>query len=170
MGEEEEEADKAHGDGPPYIVETPLPDVKKEMEGLQEDKGGGEQRGLSVQGQVSRLPAVHVHRILCRFPSQLSFTSCLALYTLPPVRPLFVRDLLGGLYHLVFVPEMLRSCRGGGRQMIFANVCVELKLCLIVKSKECTSDSRYTRIFMHTHASEDDKWDDSGDLEPVETL
>ncbi|TKS80885.1 Membrane-associated phosphatidylinositol transfer protein 3 [Collichthys lucidus] len=49
--EEVEGVDKSHGDGPPCIVETPLPDVKKETEGLQEDRRGGEQRGISVQGQ-----------------------------------------------------------------------------------------------------------------------
>lgn len=50
--EEEEEVvvDKSHGDGPPCIAETPLPDGKKEMEGFQEDKSG-EQRRLSVEGQ-----------------------------------------------------------------------------------------------------------------------
>jgi len=34
--EEEGEEDKACGDGPPFTVETPLPDVEREMEGLQE--------------------------------------------------------------------------------------------------------------------------------------
>lgn len=32
--EEAVEVDKVHGDEPPYIVETQLPDVKKEMQGL----------------------------------------------------------------------------------------------------------------------------------------
>lgn len=54
MVEAEEEVelvdvDKVRGDGPPYIVETQLPDTKTKMEGLQED-GRGRQTGLSVQG------------------------------------------------------------------------------------------------------------------------
>ncbi|CAB1432824.1 unnamed protein product [Pleuronectes platessa] len=39
-GSEEVEEDKVHGDAPPCIEETRLPDVKKEIEGLQEDRGG----------------------------------------------------------------------------------------------------------------------------------
>lgn len=35
--------------------------------------------------------------------------------------------------------------------MIFANVCVKLKLCPIVKSRECTLDSRYTHTYSYSH-------------------
>lgn len=44
---------------------------------------------------ASPLLTVHIQWIPCWRPSQLSFTSCLALYTLPPVQPFFC-DLLDG--------------------------------------------------------------------------
>lgn len=85
---------------------------------------------------VSPLPTVHV-----------SFTSCLALYTLPPVRPFlwpapWIMSLSLRAWNFKLLPV---------KATIFENVSVKFKLCLIVKSKECTSDSRYTPIFMHTH-------------------
>lgn len=85
---------------------------------------------------VSPLPTVHV-----------SFTSCLALYTLPPVRPFlwpapWIMSLSLRAWNFKLLPV---------KATIFESVSVKFKLCLIVKSKECTSDSRYTPIFMHTH-------------------
>lgn len=34
VGEEVVVVDKVHGEGPPYIVETQLPDIQKEKQGL----------------------------------------------------------------------------------------------------------------------------------------
>ncbi|KAK2847448.1 hypothetical protein Q5P01_010447 [Channa striata] len=52
-GEEEEveaAADKVHGDGPPYIVETQHPDIKSKMKGLQEARRREQQKAFEGPG------------------------------------------------------------------------------------------------------------------------
>lgn len=65
----------------------------------------------------------------------------------------FSCDLLGGLRHLVFVPEILSGClKKRGMAMIFGECLCPSKIVSNCKiKKNVLSDSRYIRIFMHTH-------------------
>lgn len=95
---------------------------------------------------VSPLPTVHVHWILrggvphsSALPPAWPSTLChlFALFSWPAC---WIMSLSLRAWNFKPLPWMA---------IIFANVC--LKLCLIVKTKECTSDSRYTHVFMRKH-------------------